>query len=128
MGFQFQLVFITSCPSFSPSVLTSTLTSSPCLSLLFSRLNSPCSLSFFSDQTCSIPFLIINSLLDSFQCVHVSHVLGSPPLAPALQVCLSGAEQRSRITSLLPVLAALCLMQPARLGDPFALVLFLWEP
>ena len=41
-------------------------------------------------------------------------VLGSPTLDLALQLCLTGAEQRGRITSL-ELLAVLLLMQPRRL-------------
>jgi len=54
-------------------------------------------------------------LLDSFQYVHVSLVLGSPAMDTALQFCLSRAEQRLRITSL-DLLAMLCLLHPGRLA------------
>ena len=54
-------------------------------------------------------------LLDSLQCIHVSHVLGSR----ALQMCLTSAEQKGKITSL-NLLAMFCLMQPWRLLAFFA--------
>lgn len=52
--------------------------------------------------------------LSLFQCVHISLILQSSDLDPAVQVCLTRAEQRGRITSInLP--AVLFLMHPSHI-------------
>jgi len=83
------------------------------LSLLFSRLNSPLSQSFSQERSSSLLIFMVPSL-DGLQHVHVSLVLGSPALAPELQMCLTSAEQRWKIPSL-DLLAARCLVQSRRL-------------
>jgi len=76
------------------------------LSLFFSRLNNPCSLSFSSQER-----IFTCPLLDCLQ--YVSLLLGNPELDPALQMCPDRADKRRGITSL-DCLATLLLMQPLR--------------
>lgn len=86
------------------------------LSLCCSKLNNPSSLNLLMQMLQSLNHL---SSLDLLQCVHVSFVLESPALDPALQQCLPSAEPRERILSLAP-LAEFCLMQPGMLLATFA--------
>jgi len=53
---------------------------------------------------------LCSPLLCLSQCVHISLVLGTPNLYPSLQMHLTSAEHRERITSL-DLLAKLLLMQ-----------------
>jgi len=84
------------------------------LSLLFSRLNSPSTLSFCLYVRCSKPSVILMAL--SWPCPNMSMSLlywGAQSWTQYSR-CLTSAEWRGRITSL-DLLAALLLMQPRML-------------
>lgn len=83
------------------------------LNLLFSRLNSSSSLSLSSCIRCSInliPFVVFCCTYSTMSTSIFSFFMGSPERIPALQVSLTSAEQRGRIT-FLDLLAMFCLMQ-----------------
>lgn len=70
-------------------------------------------------RTLQSPNHLCGPLLDSLLYAHVCIELGSPKLDPALELCLTKAEQRGRSASL-NSLAMLFLMQTRRLLGCFA--------
>lgn len=59
------------------------------LSIIFSRLNSPVSLSAFHHRKdATVPNFLSDPLLDSLQCIHSPLVLVGPELYTVFQVCL----------------------------------------
>lgn len=74
--------------------------------------------------TCQTFLSLCSPSLDLLQYVHVSLVLGSPELYPALQTCLTSAEQKGRINSL-HLLMTLFLMRP-RISLAFATRTHCW--
>ena len=76
-----------------------------------SSLNILHSLSLSSEEILQSLNHLLDPLLSSLQYMLVSLVLGSPALAIGLQMGLTSAEQRGRITSL-DLLATLSLIQP----------------
>lgn len=88
------------------------------LSLLFSRLKRPSSLSISWMSCAPVPEQLDRPLLDSFRYVYDSHVLQSQEADTALQMHLTSAKQRGKITC--------CLLQPKRLLATFFAKMHCW--